>query len=64
MVGVFVTTDNDLKYPQNLAVRRLGIVMRLTISWPGIQANLPGVVAAIGWAQPGSDSEVSVPSVA
>ena len=32
--GVFVTTDRNLKYQQNLTNRRLAIVVLLSTSWP------------------------------
>ena len=61
---VFVTTDKNLKYQQNLTGRSIAIVVLLTTSWPRIQPHLPTVVAAISQAQRGSYREVSVPSVA
>ena len=61
---VFVTTDKNLKYQQNLTGRSIAIVVLLTTSWPRIQSHLPTVVAAISQAQQGSYREVSVPSVA
>ena len=60
---VFVTTDKNLKYQQNLTGRRLAIIVLLTSSWPRIQNHLAVVVAAINQAQRGSYREVSVPSV-
>jgi uncharacterized protein (DUF433 family) len=57
---VFVTTDKNLKYQQNLAERRLAIVVLLSTSWPRIQNVLPSVVAAVADASPGSYQEVSV----
>jgi len=44
---VFVTTDKNLKYQQNLATRTLSIVVLLTTSWPRIQGSLPAVLAAV-----------------
>jgi hypothetical protein len=61
---VFVTTDKNLKYQQNLAGRSLAIVVLLTTSWPRIKGHLPVVVEAINQAQRGSYREVSVPSAA
>ena len=61
---VFVTTDKNLKYQQNLTGRSIAIVVLLTTSWPRIQSHFPTVVAAISQAQRGSYREVSVPSVA
>ena len=57
---VFVTTDKNLKYQQNLAERRLAIVVLLSTSWPRIQNVLPSVVAAVADASPGIYQEVSV----
>jgi hypothetical protein len=61
---VFVTTDKNLKYQQNLTGRRLAIVVLLTTSWPRIKSHIPLVVVAIDQAQKGSYREVSVPSAA
>jgi len=61
---VFVTTDKNLKYQQNLVGRRLAIVVLLSTSWPRIRRVLPSVVEAIATASPGSYQEVSVPSAA
>jgi hypothetical protein len=44
---VFVTTDRNLKYQQNLATRTIAIVVLLTTSWPRIEQQLPLVVEAI-----------------
>lgn len=62
MFEVFVTTDKNLKYQQNLLSRRLAIVVILTTSWPRIRAHLPDVVAAVDQALPSSYREVEVPS--
>ncbi len=57
---VFVTTDRNLKYQQNLAHRRLAIVVLLSTSWPRIQRSLVPVVAAIDAAIAGSYAEVPI----
>lgn len=57
---VFVTTDSNLKYQQNLAQRSIAIVVLLSTSWPKIQKNLPRVVAAVESSQIGAYSEVTV----
>lgn len=59
---VFVTTDRNLKYQQNLADRRLAIVVLQSTSWPRIQSNLATVVAAIDRAKPGQYVEVNLPN--
>lgn len=55
---VFVTTDKNLKYQQNLANRNLAIVVLHTTSWPKIQLLLVQVVAAIDGSVKSSYAEV------
>ena len=57
---VFVTTDKNLKYQQNLEARSISIAVLSTTSWPRIQFALSDVVAAIERAVPGGYSEVLV----
>ncbi|HSV34091.1 MAG TPA: hypothetical protein VLI46_00980 [Ramlibacter sp.] len=57
---VFVTTDKNLKYQQNLEARSISIVVLSTTSWPRIQLALPDVVAAIESAAPAGYSEVAI----
>lgn len=57
---VFVTTDRNLKYQQNLAGRRLAIVVLQSTSWPRIRQVLGQVAKAVGAAAPGSYCEVNV----
>ena len=44
---VFVTTDQSLRFQQNLAGRRLAILVLPTTNWPRIQAHVAEVVAAL-----------------
>ena len=57
---VFVTTDRNLKYQQNLAARSLSIVVLRSTSWPRIQRAIPAVLAAINGATPGGYVEVAI----
>jgi hypothetical protein len=57
---VFLTTDKNLRYQQNLAGRRLVIVVLSTTSWPRIRAVTAKVLDAVNSAQPGSFIEVGV----
>jgi predicted nuclease of predicted toxin-antitoxin system len=59
--AVLVTTDANLKYQQNLASRRIAIVVLTTTSWPRIQRAAAEVVAAVDGAAPGVYREVEVP---
>ena len=63
-ISVFVTTDRNLKYQQNVAGRNMAIVVLLTTSWPRISQALPLVVEAINAGTPGTYREVSVSSAA
>jgi hypothetical protein len=57
---VFLTTDKNLKYQQNLAGRRLAVVVLSTTSWPRIRAATAKVLEAVGSARPSSFIEVTV----
>jgi hypothetical protein len=59
--AVLVTTDTNLKYQQNLANRRIAVVVLSTTSWPRIKAHVESVVVAVNSATPGSDSEAHIP---
>ena len=56
-----VTTDRNLKYQQNLADRRIAIVVLSTTSWPRIQASASLVLRAIDSVVPGGYAEVPIP---
>jgi hypothetical protein len=58
LFDVFITTDQNLRYQQNLAARRLAIIVLPTTSWPKIQRYLPVIVRAVEAMQPGSFHEV------
>ena len=57
---VFVTTDKNLKYQQNLSGRSIAIVVLLTTSWPRIERQLAQVVKAIEAASSLGYSEVRI----
>lgn len=58
---VLVTTDQNLKYQQNLASRKIAVVVLSSTSWPRIQKVLKLVADAVGRAQAGSYYEILVP---
>ena len=58
---VFVTTDSNLKYQQQLAVRRIAIVVLTTTDWRRIQVNVHEVVRAIDAASSPGYVEVTIP---
>lgn len=58
---VFVTTDQNLQYQQNIQDRVLAIVVLTTTSWPRIRMAAIHVVTAVNDAKPGQFSVVRVP---
>ena len=57
---VFVTTDSNLKYQQNLASRTIAVVVLSTTSWPRIQASVEAVAAAVTNASASTYTEVLI----
>ncbi len=57
---VFVTTDTNLAYQQNLSNRKIAIVVLSTTSWPRIQKSVSAIVSAIDKASPNSYQIVSI----
>lgn len=55
---VLITTDQDLRYQQNLAGRRLAIVVLPTTSWPRIREHFAEVATALSTLRPGDYREV------
>ena len=58
---VLVTTDQNLKYQQNLANRKIAIVVLGATSWLRIQKVLPSVIEAVSSIQANGYVEVFVP---
>lgn len=54
----FITTDKNLRYQQNLAGRRLAILVLPTTSWPEIQKHLELVSDAVNALKPGDFVEL------
>jgi hypothetical protein len=56
---VVVTTDQNLRYQQNLSNRRIAIVVLLTTRWPLIRSQVDRVVQAVNAATAASYTEVT-----
>ncbi|MBV8032028.1 MAG: DUF5615 family PIN-like protein [Betaproteobacteria bacterium] len=56
---LFVTTDRNLRYQQNLADRRLAILVLPTTSWPILQRQVSRIADAIASVRPGIYVELS-----
>lgn len=57
---VLVTTDQNLKYQQNLSSRIISIVVLTTTSWPRIQKHLSEIVTAVESCKPNGYIEVMI----
>jgi len=58
---VLVTTDRNLRYQQNLAGRRLAIVVLSTTDWRRIRLHVQLVADVLNGVAPGAFIEVSIP---
>ncbi len=59
--SVLVTTDQNLRYQQNLTSRKIAIIALTTTSWPRIEREVERVVQAVDAAVPSSYLEVLIP---
>ena len=57
---VFVTTDQGMRYQQNLAAKRLAIVVLLSTAWPEIQHRIEEIRTVVIEIQPGELQEVRI----
>ena len=56
---IFVTTDQNLRYQQNLSEVRLAILVLPTTSWPKLETHLAQVVSAVDTLRPGELVELN-----
>jgi hypothetical protein len=59
---VFLSTDKNLRYQQNLADRKIAIVVIGVQQWPQLRPYVHLVVAAVNAAMSGSYVEVEIPA--
>jgi len=59
---VFITADRQLRRQQNLAGRRLSVIVLSTNQVPAVIALLPAIRLAINGIQPGTYEELALPS--
>ena len=58
---LLVTTDQNLRYQQNLAGRRLALLILPFASWPKLQGFVPNIVSAVDAMPPGQYLELALP---
>jgi hypothetical protein len=55
-----ITTDKNLRYQQNLAARRLAILVLPTANWPQLRMHEARIAAAINALKPGDFVEFQI----
>lgn len=58
---LLVTTDQNLRYQQDLSQRRLAILVLMVANWPALEPHTPAIAAAVETMQPGKYAEWSPP---
>ena len=58
---ILITTDQSMRHQQNLAGRRLAIIVLLSGAWPYTESRIENIRAAVTGAQPGELMEVYIP---
>jgi hypothetical protein len=58
---ILLTTDKNLRYQQNLKVRKISIVVIGHSQWLALKPYIQRVVDAVNAATPGSNAEVDIP---
>ena len=58
---VLLTTDKNMRYQQNLTIRKIAFVVLANSQWPVVRQYVQRVVVAVDAAEPGSYTEVDIP---
>ena len=58
---VLLTTDNSIRYQQNMAARRIAIVVLSRNRWSMAQRTIPRIVEAVNAATPDSYTIIDIP---
>lgn len=59
-IDLLITTDQNLRYQQNLSTRRIAIIVLRSTSWPKIQTCLDLIRDAVERASAGTYEEVAI----
>ena len=57
---LLITTDRNMRHQQNLAGRRLAVIVLLSGAWHYARSRIEEIRAAVGEAQPGELREVPI----
>jgi hypothetical protein len=56
---LLITTDQQLRHQQNLATRKISVLVLMTTSWPRIKKNLPKIIDALSIIRTGEYREIN-----
>ena len=59
--ALLITTDQNLQYQQNLATRRIAVLVLTTTSWPRIRAAVDRIVDVVNSLAPSGFAVVEIP---
>ena len=59
---ILLTTDKNMRYQQNLAGRKIAIVVLGLQQWPQLEPYIQRVIEAVNEAKPSSYVEVDIPA--
>src|ERR1035437_7691655 len=58
---MLLTTDKNMRYQQNLAGRKIAVVVLGQQQWPQLRPHIQRVIEAVNAAKPGRYAEVEIP---
>ena len=58
---LFITADKNIRYQQNLAGRKIAIIVLGNAQWPVLRQHVQRVITAVDGASVGSYTEVGIP---
>ena len=58
---LFLTSDKNMRYQQNLSARKIAIVVLGNSPWPVVSSRIAEIAVAVNAATPGSYVEVEIP---
>ena len=58
---VLLTTDKNIQYQQNLAGRKISVLVLANSQWPVVRLHLGSIATAVNAAKQGGHTEVEIP---
>ena len=60
---ILITTDQGIRYQQNMSDRQVAVVVLMNTAWPRISPQTEAIRAALDGVQPGEVREVHIPMI-